>query len=142
MTEKMCNLFEICETPEAPLCPMQENTVKHGIWYADEPVCRSKQFQALPWIKKQKQIAQLRFTTDDGFFTVRMFNSVHVVTKNLKGANPDNVNAELRWLKERSEKRAAAPRKRRTTTVVKRKRSATLTLWKEPDEASYSDSTD
>jgi len=33
MNRKLCNSFETCE---APLCPMDEMSLKHGLWYADE----------------------------------------------------------------------------------------------------------
>ena len=101
MKEEECNLFEECE---APLCPLQENTIKHGIWFADEGICRAKRFQTLPWIKKQKKIVKQGLTVDDGFFSVRMLETIQVVTKNLKGADPDNINSEKQWLKERLEK--------------------------------------
>jgi len=108
MNEIGCNLFEECE---APLCPLQENTIKHGVWYADEGICRSRKFQGLPWIKKQKKIAKLRLTADDGFFSVRMLDSIKVITRKLKGADPDNPNSEESWIKERSERRVIALKK-------------------------------
>lgn len=112
MKERLCNLFEACESPEAPLCPIQESTVKRGVWYPDEPVCQAEQFQYVPWIKKQHQIAALKLTTEDGFFTVRMIEAIRVISSNLKGADPDDSRAESKWLKERIEKRAAASEKR------------------------------
>ena len=105
MKERMCNLFEKCETPEAPLCPIELGTINNGIWYPGEQICRSKKFKDLPWIKKQKQIAGLKFTADKGFFTVRMLNAIHVVTPSLQGANPDDLDAELKWFQLRSEKK-------------------------------------
>jgi hypothetical protein len=130
VSERLCNLFEICKTLEAPLCPIQETALKHAIWYPDEPICQSKQFQDLPWVKKQKQIAALRLKADAGFFTVRMLDTIHVVTKNLKGADPDDPNAELKWLKERAEKRATASQKRRRRKVVAKKKPAKEALFK------------
>ena len=135
MNERLCNLFEACGTPEAPLCPIQESPLKYAIWYPDEPICQAKQFQDLPWIKKQKQIAILRLKTDVGFFTVRMLDAVHMVTKNLKGADPDDPGAELKWLQERAEKqekRATTSEKRRKKKVVIRKKPATAALFKLP----------
>ena len=107
MDDNQCNLFEICKATGAPLCPLQENTVKHGIWYPDEAICQSKQFESLSWIKKQKQIVRLKLTADDGFFTVRMLNDIHIVTAGIKGADPNENNAESKWLTERAEKRAS-----------------------------------
>jgi len=119
MYERLCNLFEPCETPDAPLCPIQENTLKHGIWYRDEPICKAKQFQELPWIKKQKQIAKLKLKTDVGYFTVKMLNAIRVISVNIRGADPDDSKAELKWLKARTEKRARAAEKRIATKAAK-----------------------
>lgn len=115
MKERMCNLFEPCETPEAPLCPIQVNTIKHGVWYPGEPVCKSKRFSHLHWIQKQQKIAHLKLTADDGFFTVRMLEEIHTVTKSTKGADPDETNAELKWFALRKEKRAAQRKQHHST---------------------------
>jgi hypothetical protein len=112
MDDRMCNLFEVCQTPEAPLCPLQSKTVKHGIWYGNEAICRAKQFENVPWIKKQYLIAGLRLKMDDGFFTVRMLNSLKVIEKGLKGADPNDRNPEARWFKQRGGiKKDASPKK-------------------------------
>ena len=136
MNERLCNLFEACESPEAPLCPIQENTLKHAIWYPDEPICQSKQFQDVPWIKKQKQIAALRLKTNAGFFTVRMLDAIHMVTKNLKGADPDYPSAESKWFQERTEKQekraTSSEKKRRKKKSITRKKPETATLFKLP----------
>ncbi len=129
MNEKLCNLFEACQTLEAPLCPIQQSTLKHAIWYPGEPICQASQFQDLPWIKKQKQIAALRLRADAGFFTVRMLDAIHVVSKNLKGANPDDPGAELKWLQQRAEKRTATSAKRRKKKVVAREKPAMAALF-------------
>ena len=105
MIERLCNLFEECQTPDAPLCPIQENTIKYGIWYPDEPICRAKKFQNLSWIKKQKQIAKLKLSTDGGFFTVRMLNELHSIPQHLKGADPADYDAEAKWIETRTERR-------------------------------------
>jgi hypothetical protein len=133
MNERLCNLFEECESPEAPLCPIQESTVKRGIWYPDEPICQAKLFQEISWLKKQHQIAALRLKTDAGFFTIRMLDAIHVVTKNLRGADPDNSDAESKWLEERLEKRTSVTEKKRSLknsrTTTKRNLAAAIPLF-------------
>jgi hypothetical protein len=101
MDDTHCTLFEICQVLEAPLCPLQEHTIRYGIWYPDEAICRAKRFQEVPWIKKQKQIAKRKLSADDGFFTVRMLNALRVLPKEIKGANPDDPNPEETWFNER-----------------------------------------
>ena len=68
MNDRLCNLFELCETPEAPLCPIQQDTMEHGRWYADEQICKAKKFQNVPWIDKQRRIAKLGLAVDAGLF--------------------------------------------------------------------------
>lgn len=140
MKERLCNLFEACESPEAPLCPVQESTLRNGVWYPDEPICQAEQFQDVSWIKKQHQIAALKLTTDDGFFTVRMLEAIRLVSSSLKGADPDDAKAESKWLRERVAKRAASLEKRQAqrqkviarkkTVIQPRKRLKTPTLFK------------
>ena len=93
-----CRWFDSCK---APLCPMQENTLKDEVWYPDEKVCCLGKFKTLPWIKKQKKIAKLRLTADDGFFTVKMLEAIYAVTRALKGADSNKLNSEKKWLKRR-----------------------------------------
>jgi len=108
--------------------------LKHAIWYPGEQICQSKQFQELLWIKKQKQIAALRLKPDIGFFTVRMLESLHVVTGNLKGADPDDPDAESKWFREREEKTAklSQKRRRRKDTAKKKPEASPLFKFKRP----------
>ncbi len=99
--DKLCTLIDACGTPEAPLCPLQQISLKNGIWYPDEPVCSSQMFQNLSWLKKQKSIAEKKLKADDGFFTVRMLNALRTIPPNIKGADPDSDDPEEEWLKSR-----------------------------------------
>ncbi len=104
MNDRYCSLFEPCRSPEAPLCPLDPETVKNGIWYPDEPICKGEEFQQVPWIKKQKQIAHLKLKADTGFFTVTMLNAIHMVTPSVRGADPDEPEPEQAWFKEQRSK--------------------------------------
>lgn len=42
MSNDNCKKFESCE---APLCPMDERSLKHGIWYPDEDICNLRIFR-------------------------------------------------------------------------------------------------
>jgi len=96
----------------APLCPLDPSSLANGVFYGDEPICTARRFQSLPWIRTQKKIAKLGLTIDDGYFSHKMLTSIRAVTKNLKGADPDDFDSEGRWLKERLEKRATVSQKR------------------------------
>ena len=114
MYDKLCNLIEKCETPEAPLCPMLAESLSHGIWYPNEAVCRAQKFQNLPWIKNQGRIASLKLTMDDGYFSVSMLNSLPstAITNKLKGADPCYHDAESMWFQQPSKKQTSAPQKK------------------------------
>ena len=129
MNENSCNLFEICATPEAPLCPLQLAAVKHGRWYPDESICRARQFKNCPWIRKQREIAKLGLTADDGFFTVKMLMDIHIVTRNLTGADPDDPDAESNWLSDRNKKRKTRLQKRHRKKANVIEEAETLALF-------------
>ncbi len=128
--DRLCNLLEYCNTPEAPICPMQEITIKNGIWYSDEPICQCELFQHLPWIRKQKLIAKIGIKPDAGYFTVKMLNSIRSVTKNLRGADPDDAKAEARWFQERKSVNVRLPHKKKPEAICtgKKRRKAYLYL--------------
>jgi len=109
MNKGDCPNFEGCS---APLCSLDEDSLHCGIWYPDEEICRVRKFQSLPWIRKQRRIAKLRLSVDDGFFTVKMLTAIWTITKNLKGADPDDFDSEEKWLKQRLEKRVRVSQKR------------------------------
>jgi len=142
-----CPSFDNCN---APLCPLDPSSLDNGVFYADEEVCRGKKFQSLPWIRTQKKIARLGLTIDDGYFSHRMLTSIRVVTKNLKGADPDDFDSEEKWLKERLEKRATVSQKRGNSkasnkqmggnSIAKKRKTlvgATIQTSKQRKEVSY-----
>lgn len=98
-----------------------QDSVAHGIWYGNEPICRSKKFQDLPWVKKQRKIASLKLAEDDGYFTVRMLNSLHqaAITRKLEGANPSATDPEAEWQSKFSQKRTMATTKRHPSRAAK-----------------------
>jgi hypothetical protein len=133
MSDKSCNLFDTCEAAEAPLCPIQESTIKCGIWYPDEPICQASQFQELPWIKRQHQIAAFKIKSRAGFFTVSMLDALRVITAEIKGADPDYPNAEDKWFKERA---ATVKEKGKETKSVKKinaQKPISIPLFKDTD---------
>ena len=120
-----CRLFEGCESP---LCPLQENTVQYGIWYADEGICKARKFQKLPWVIRQKRIVKQGLTYEDGYFNVRMLEAIQAVTKGLKGADPDDVKSENRWFLERVKMRERVSQKRAYNKASKEKKQGVLAL--------------
>jgi len=126
------------------------SSLANGVFYGDEQICRVRKFQSLPWIKKQKRIARLGLTIDDGYFSHRMLTSIRAVTKNLKGADPDDFDSEEKWLKQRLEKRATVSQRRwnnkasnkqmRGNSIARKEKtslSATRTSERKNKEVSY-----
>ena len=58
----------------APICQLDENSIKNGIWYADEEICRSRKYPKLLWLKNQKKIKKKTTNPEDGYFNVTMLN--------------------------------------------------------------------
>ena len=100
MRAEECKNFEGCDVP---LCPMDESSLIHGIWFPDEDICKSRQFQSLGWIRKQKLITK-RHGSVEGFFNIKMLNAVLQVHKRIMGADPDlplSANVDERWIRDR-----------------------------------------
>ena len=104
LTAKDCLQFESCS---APICPMFGSS---GIWFPDEEICTSRNYSALPWIKRQRKISR-KVRNKDFLFTYEMLNHNCIVTVATEGLDPDADFADTetlvkRWLKKHSEKKA------------------------------------
>lgn len=117
MAEVECKNYEECE---APICPINEKGTIYHIWYPDEEVCRSREQQRLPWVRKQKRIAKLGLGSDIGFFTVKMLNSVARISRGMKGADPDDIDSVPKWLSQRVERQGVAPLEMPPNKAIKR----------------------
>ena len=51
---KECPSFEGCN---ASLCPLEESSLKNGIWYPDDEICKNQKFNQLEWIKRQRELS-------------------------------------------------------------------------------------
>lgn len=114
-----CPQFEGCS---APLCPMQENSLKHGIWYPDEDICGAKKFQAKTLIKKQKLVAKASASVDK-FFTAQMLETVKQIRKGIEGIDPDQSleqadKAIKKWISEKGGSVVAKQRKKSGSVVA------------------------
>jgi len=92
-----CKRFDTCS---APLCPRDRESLEQGIWYPDEKVCKSKEFQNLPWIKRQKKVAKAtRYFSC--YWTFEMLKADIIIRQGIKGLNPDRPepNQLKRWFK-------------------------------------------
>jgi hypothetical protein len=104
MNPSDCRLYETCS---APLCPLDPASLRNGIWYPDEEVCRSRTKGNLPWLKAQKKIAGCG-AGGGRYFTLAMLNRNCVIRRGIAGLDPDEeeepqMNA---WMKGHRERRA------------------------------------
>ena len=93
----MCNKFDSCS---APLCPLDEHSMRHVIWYSDEEVCVSLAHRGLPWGKAQRRIVKAG-ADPSRYFTFEMLNRGCVIRRGITGLDPDQPE-ELqlkRWMK-------------------------------------------
>lgn len=117
-----CPNFEDCS---APLCPIDENSIRNGIWYPDEEVCRKRDVPN--WVKKQKAIAK-KGPPLDRYFTVEMLEVVRQVRRGIEGINADQLleqakEAERKWIEEKKDGRVVAKRSEPPCPVVVNKKA-------------------
>ena len=111
-----CPNFEWCD---APLCPLDEISLREGIWYPDEPIC-PRRFK-LAWLKVQRKISRLPNIDTDRYFNLEMLTRNCVISRGIKGLDPDREEGPQlkRWLK-------AHPPKRELTDEERKKLSDRL----------------
>ena len=99
-----CRHYDYCS---APLCPISSISLKKGIWYPDEEICRLKEYGKLEWVKNQRKIARKTNDTDT-FYTVNMLDRKLQIRKGIKGLDPNAPNTkamEKKWIESRQVKR-------------------------------------
>ncbi len=93
-----CRYFDGCN---APLCPIDEGSIKHCAWFPDEEICRKRDVPE--WVKRQKRIAKkVNYDFERGCFTVNMLMRKAQITSKMYGVDPGKGPAhsqEERWLK-------------------------------------------
>jgi hypothetical protein len=100
-----CTKYQTCS---APLCPLDEDSLRNAQWYPDEEICLSQEYFHLNWIRNQKKIAS-KCRNTDFYFTLGMLSHNCVIGKKIEGIDPDHdldarESDEARWLKEHPEK--------------------------------------
>jgi len=117
-----CLQFE--EGCSAPLCPLDEDSIKDGIWYPDEEVCHRR--GAPYWVKRQKAIVKVKALSDK-YFTVEMLEAIRQVRKGIEGINPDQPleqaeEAEGIWIVGKGGGRVIAKKNQKPHRVIAKKR--------------------
>ena len=86
MSSPNCPYFEECN---APLCPIDAQSLAHGSWFPDEETCKRREFAA-DWIGRQRKVARSTGGDPDrGCFTVEMLSRNFRISGGLRGLDPD-----------------------------------------------------
>ncbi|MHA1286156.1 MAG: hypothetical protein ACTSPB_02010 [Candidatus Thorarchaeota archaeon] len=121
-----CPHFRKCG---APLCPLDPESLRKGIWYPDEPICHKRPTPG--WVKAQKKIRR-KTKNVNRYFTFEMLNQNCIIGKGMVGLNPDIKKDEeeqlKQWLKKHPPKKtlSAAERdkaRQRMLRIRKKKRA-------------------
>jgi len=110
MTMPVCKKYDTCN---APLCPLDEQSLKHGIWYPDEEVCPVRAYTNLPWIQSQKKLVK-KTGRAGRYFTPQMLERNCVIRRGIEGLDADQAeDYELKkWLRDHPEKRVLSKKER------------------------------
>jgi len=124
MNKVNCPKFEDCS---APLCPLDETSIKNGIFYPDEEICQRRDFQTLDWIQKQKAIVRAR-APNDKFFNIPMLEAITRVQKGITGIDPNQAldkakQAERNWIiaRQKSPKLQSHELKKERNSIAKKR---------------------
>ena len=127
-----CKHFDECG---APICPLDEDSMKDAIWYPDEEICR---YGRLAWVKRQRKISR-KARNKDFYFTYEMLCRNCRITTATEGLDPDKTDfndqqAVKKWLDMHHEKRVLSAEE-------KEKISKRLGKFKKKPSRGYSDTT-
>jgi len=103
ITRPKCKNYDACS---APLCPLDEQSLRHGLWYPDEEVCTLRDHSGLLWIRNQKRLIK-KAGRADRHFTLEMLNRNCIIRRGIEGLDPDAPEGMQlrRWLKAHPERR-------------------------------------
>ena len=99
-----CRHFDTCS---APICPLDESSLKNCTWFANEDICKLKQTPR--FVRNQKTI-QKRSRDNETYYTHPMLNRDFIIKAGITGIDPDQEaaqahQAEKKWIKDHPEKK-------------------------------------
>ena len=136
MNKANCPNFDDCESP---LCPMDEDSIRNGVFYPDEQICTRRGFQNLDWLRKQKAIIKAK-APNDRYFTVEMLQAIRQVRKGIEGIRPDQPleqakEAERKWILEKQGGRVIAKQNQKPQQVIASKKDNSVYTGKTSHQA-------
>lgn len=110
---KDCPRFDFCS---APICQMDEQSLKLSNWLPDDEICWLQEFGKETWILNQRKL-QKKVRNRDFYFTLEMLCRNCIITAATEGIDPDNDYADqdkdvAKWLSEHPEKQSISDTKR------------------------------
>jgi hypothetical protein len=91
MRKENCKRSNVCN---APLCPLDKESLKNGIWYPNEEICKLRKFSNEKFIKNQKKIIK-KIKSDNTYFTYNMLNQNIKISDDIQGLDPDKISANI-----------------------------------------------
>jgi len=117
MASDKCPRFNNCN---APLCPLDRESLEFGIWYPDEEICQNRNFSKLRWIRNQKKILKVN-APKDRYFSFTMLKRKCVIGKKMQGLDPDEPEGPQleRWLKQHPERKPLSEKQKQVIAKLK-----------------------
>ena len=125
-----CPSYELCS---APLCPLNEDSLREAVWYPDEDVCRKWHIgRQCRWVRVQRKIARLPDPERRGYFTHAMLDAVGKVSKGINGIDVDKRGdkdeQEATWIAKRSRSLVTPEQRQRLRDFAEKRRKAAVTV--------------
>jgi len=105
MKAEYCIKYDSCN---CPLCPMDEESLRNGVFYPDDEICPLQAFCHEQWIRNQRKISK-KVRNKDFYFTKKMLERNCIITSATEGQDPDHDLSEKdvdeeHWFKQHPEK--------------------------------------
>ena len=119
MKSEDCEKFDKCS---APLCPWDESSLQHGLWYPGEDLCNFQKANQVDWVRRQRKIAK-KANKLHRFFTYKMLCRNCRVGSAIKGLDPDldRAKQEQEWIAKHPEIVVTAEMRDRMRSVARLK---------------------
>jgi len=80
-----CVKFDECN---APLCPMDTESIEHGTWFPEEEICTLQAVNQEAWIRRQRKYAR---RAKEGCYTHKMLCHNTTIGRGTSGVLPENL---------------------------------------------------
>jgi len=92
-----CKYYDKCN---APICPLDRDSIENGIWYSQEPICKNPEFSDNIVIRNMKTISKID-KSGETWYNYEMLNNELNFNGAIKGFSPDSIDKESiqKWIR-------------------------------------------